>query len=105
MPAEQTPARLIAEVPAPVECKVTVATVWTPVTALVEPAENWIEPLEALFGNDPNADPGVMLTRLKLAAEYVRTDCTVLIEAPPVSMLTDTTMLEPVVTVWLAGER
>ena len=105
MPAGQTLARLIAEVPIPVECKVTVATVWTPVTAPVEPAVNWIEPLEALFGKDPNADPGVMLTRLKLAAEYDRIDCTVLIEAPPVSILTDTTILEPVVTVWLAGER
>jgi hypothetical protein len=75
------------------------------VTPLVEPAENCIEPLGVLFGKDPKAAPGVMLTRLKLAAEYVRTDCTVLMESPLVSMLTVTTMLEPVVTVWLPGER
>jgi hypothetical protein len=75
------------------------------VTGLDEAAENWIEPLLAVFGKEPKAAPGVILTSVKLAAEYDKTDCTVLIEVPLGSMVMAITIFEPVVTLWLAGER
>ena len=81
------------------------ATVCTPFTGVLVAAENWIDPLETVFGKELKAAPGAILTRLYLEAEYETTDCTVLIEAPPVSSTIDTTIFAPVVTVWLAGER
>jgi hypothetical protein len=56
-------ARLRAGLPVPVAFKVITATVCVPVTGVVEPALNWIEPADTLgAGNVPNAEPGVMLT-------------------------------------------
>jgi hypothetical protein len=55
----------MADVPAAVECSVTVATVTAlPLTEPVGAAENSIEPLDMVSGKEPKLAPWVMLTRL-----------------------------------------